>query len=121
MGTRGLTGLTGGHLARFTPRRVVAAQKCLGTLDGGLRVVAVRDAAAPAPQAHLIAPYRPRYSLDQRTAGQYLRGLGTPGDGHIPCLLRDSEGHCTAAQSHVSPLGNRHLALTIHTPHCQWG
>ena len=49
-----------------------------GTLGGGLSVVAVRGAAAPAPQAHLTAPYRPRYSLDQRTAGQYLGGLGTP-------------------------------------------
>ena len=46
--------------------------------------MAVKGAAAPAPQAHLPAPYRPRYSLDQRTAGQYLGGLGTPGDGHVP-------------------------------------
>ena len=33
------------------------------------------------PQAtadpHITAPYRPRYSLDQRAAGQYLGGLGT--------------------------------------------
>ena len=36
-----------------------------------LSVVAVRGEAAPAPQAHRTAPYRPRYSLDQRTAGQY--------------------------------------------------
>ena len=44
---------------------------------GGLGVVAVRGEAAPGPQAHLTAPYRPRYSPDQRTAGQYLGGLGT--------------------------------------------
>ena len=30
------------------------------TLGGGLDVVAVRDEAAPAPQAHRTAPYRPR-------------------------------------------------------------
>ena len=61
-----------GHLARDPPRRVVVAEKRSGTLqDGGLDVVAVRGEAAPAPQAHRTAPYRPRYSLDQRTAGQY--------------------------------------------------
>ena len=38
----------------------------------------MRGEAAPAPQAHRTAPYRPRYSLDQRTAGRYLGGLGTP-------------------------------------------
>ena len=59
------------HLARDPPRRVVVAEKRSGTLGGGLDVVAVRGEAAPAPQAHRTAPYRPRYSLDQRTAGQY--------------------------------------------------
>ena len=67
-----------GHLARDPPRHVVVAEKRSGTLGGGLSVVAVRGEAAPAPQAHRTAPYRPRYSLDQRTAGQYLGGLGTP-------------------------------------------
>ena len=47
------------------------------TLGGRLDVVAVSGEAAPAPQAHCTAPYRPRCSLDQRTAGQYLGGLGT--------------------------------------------
>ena len=75
------------HLARFTPRRVVVAEGRLGTLGGGLDVVAVRGEAAPGPQGHLTAPYWPRYSLDQRTAGRYLRGLGTPGDGHVPPRL----------------------------------
>ena len=45
---------------------------------GGLDVVPVRGEAAPAPQAHRTAPYRPRCSLDQRTACQYLGRLGTP-------------------------------------------
>ena len=56
-------GLTGGHLARFTPRRLVVAEERSGTLGGGLSVVAVRGEAAPGPQAHLTAPYQPRYSL----------------------------------------------------------
>ena len=80
----GTLGLTGGHLARFTPRRVAVAEKRSGTLGGGLSVAAVRGEAAPGPQARITAPYRPRCSLDQRTAGRYLGGLGTPGDG---CLL----------------------------------
>ena len=67
-----------GHLARDPPRRLVVAEERSGTLGGGLDVVAVRGEAALAPQAHRTAPYRPRYSLDQRTAGQYLGGLGTP-------------------------------------------
>ena len=60
-----------GHLARDPLRRLVVAEERPGTLGGGLDVVAVRGEAAPAPQAHRTAPYRPRYSLDQRTAGQY--------------------------------------------------
>ena len=76
-----------GHLDRYPLRGVVVAQERPGTLGGGLDVVAVRGEAAPAPQAHRTAPYRPRYSLDQRTAGQYLGGLGTPGDGHVPTRL----------------------------------
>ena len=60
-----------GHLDRYPLRGVVVAQERPGTLGGGLDVVAVRGEAAPAPQAHRTAPYRPRYSLDQRTAGQY--------------------------------------------------
>ena len=71
------------HLARDPPHRVVVAEKRSGTLGGGLSVVAVRGEAA-----HLTAFYRPRYSLDQRTAGQYLGGLGTPGDGHVPTQPR---------------------------------
>ena len=59
------------HLDRDPLRRVVVAEERPGTLGGGLSVVAVRGEAAPAPQAHRTAPYRPRYSLDQRTAGQY--------------------------------------------------
>ena len=59
------------HLARDPLRRLVVAEERSGTLGGGLDVVAVRGEAAPAPQAHRTAPYRPRYSLDQRTAGQY--------------------------------------------------
>ena len=66
------------HLARDPLRGLVVAQERSGTLGGGLDVVAVRGEAAPAPQAHRTAPYRPRYSLDQRTAGQYLGRLGTP-------------------------------------------
>ena len=58
-------------------RGLVVAQERPGTLGGGLDVVAARGEAAPVPQAHRTAPYRPRYSLDQRTAGQYLGGLGT--------------------------------------------
>ena len=58
-----------GHLDRYPLRGVVVAQERPGTLGGGLDVVAVRGEAAPAPQAHRTAPYRPRYSLDQRTAG----------------------------------------------------
>ena len=54
------------------------AEKRSGTLGGGLSVAAVRGEAAPGPQARITAPYRPRCSLDQRTAGQYLGGLGTP-------------------------------------------
>ena len=69
------------HLARDPPRRVVVAEKRLGTLGGGLDVVAVRGEAAPAPQAHRTAPYRSRCSLDQRAAGQDLGGLGTPRRG----------------------------------------
>ena len=64
-------GLLWGNLARDPPRRLVVAEERSGTLGGGLDVVAVRGEAAPAPQAHRTAPYRPRYSLDQRTAGQY--------------------------------------------------
>ena len=60
-----------GHLDRYPLRGVVVAQERPGTLGGGLDVVAVRGEAAPTPQAHRTAPYRPRYSLDQRTAGQY--------------------------------------------------
>ena len=66
-----------GHLARDPPRHVLVAEKRSGTLGGGLGVVAVRGEAAPGPQAHLTAPCRPCCSLDQRTAGQYLGGLGT--------------------------------------------
>ena len=66
------------HLDRFPPRCVVVAEERPGTLGGGLSVVAARGEAAPGPQAHLTAPYRFRYSLDQRTAGQFLGGLGTP-------------------------------------------
>ena len=80
-------GLLWGNLARDPPSRLVVAEERSGTLGGGLSVVAVRGAAALAPQAHLSAPYRPRYSLDQRTAGQYLGGLGTPEDGHVPTRL----------------------------------
>ena len=63
--------------------------QCAGTLGGGLSVVAVRGEAAPGlrlpcMQAHLTAPFQPRYSLDQRTAGQYLSRLSTPGDRHMP-------------------------------------
>ena len=54
-----------------TPRGLVFAEKRSGALGGGLSVVALGGAAAPAPQAHLTAPYRPHCSLDQRTAGQY--------------------------------------------------
>ena len=71
-------GLTGGHLARNPPRRVVVAEERPGTLGGGLSVVAVRGAAAPAPQAHLTAPYWPRYSLDQRAAAGTLAGSVPP-------------------------------------------
>ena len=66
------------HLARDPLRHVVVAEERSGTPGGGLDVVAVRGEAAPTPQAHRTAPYRPRYSLDQRAAGQYLGGLGTP-------------------------------------------
>ena len=59
-----------GHLDRFPLRRLVVAEERPGTLGGGLDVVAVRGEAAPTPQAHRTAPYRPRYSPDQRTAGQ---------------------------------------------------
>ena len=76
------------HLARDPPRHVVVAEERSGTLGGGLSVVAVRGEAAPGPPAHLTAPYRSRCSLDQRTAGQYLGGLGTPGDGHVPTRPR---------------------------------
>ena len=69
------------HAALFLRR------KRPGTLGGELSVVAVRGAETPALQAHLTAPYRPRYSLDQRTAGRYLGGLGNPGDGHVPTRL----------------------------------
>ena len=48
-----------GHLDRFPPRRLVVAEERPGTLGGGLDVVAVRGEAAPAPQAHRTAPYRP--------------------------------------------------------------
>ncbi len=54
---------------------MVVAEERPGTLGGGLDVVAVRGEAAPTPQARRTAPYRPRYSLDQRAAGQY-RWLG---------------------------------------------
>ena len=69
-----------GHLDRYPLRRVVVAEERPGTLGGGLDVVAVRGEAAPTPQAHRTAPYRPRYSLDQRTAGQYRwrADAGTP-------------------------------------------
>ena len=60
-----------GHLARDPLRGLVVAKERLGTLGGGLGVVAVRGEVAPAPQAHRTAPYWPCYSLDQRTAGQY--------------------------------------------------
>ena len=73
-----MCGLMWDHLDRYLLRRVVVAEERPGTLGGGLSTVAVGGAAAPAPQAHLTAPYRPRYSLDQRTAGQYLGRLGTP-------------------------------------------
>ena len=53
-----------GHLDRYPLRGVVVAQERPGTLGGGLDVVAVRGEAAPTPQAHRTAPYRPRYSLD---------------------------------------------------------
>ena len=68
------------HLARDPPRPVVVAEERSGTLGGGLDVVAVGGEAAPTPQAHRTAPYRPRYSLDQRTAGQYRwrADAGTP-------------------------------------------
>ena len=59
------------HLAWDPLRGLVVAQERSGTLGGGLDVVAVRGEAAPAPQAHRTAPYRPRCSLDQRTAGKY--------------------------------------------------
>ena len=59
------------HLARDPPRHVVVAEERSGTLGGGLDVEAVRGEAALAQQVHRTAPYRPRYSLDQRTAGQY--------------------------------------------------
>jgi hypothetical protein len=53
-----------GHLDRYPLRGVVVAQERPGTLGGWLDVVAVRGEAAPTPQAHHTAPYRPRYSLD---------------------------------------------------------
>ena len=53
-----------GDLDRYPLRGVVVAQERPGTLGGGLDVVAVRGEAAPTPQAHRTAPYRPRYSLD---------------------------------------------------------
>ena len=65
-----------GHLDRYPLRGVVVAQERPGTLGGGLDVVAVGGEAAPTPQARRTAPYRPRYSLDQRAAGQY-RWLGS--------------------------------------------
>ena len=69
------------HLARDPRRRtawLIVAEKPSGTLGSGLSVVAVGGEAAPGPQAHRTAPYRPRCSLDQRTTGQYLGRLGTP-------------------------------------------
>ena len=74
-----------------TPRRVVVAEGRSGTLGGGLDVVAVRGEAAPVPQAHRTAPYRPRYSLDQRAAGQYRwrADAGTP----VAECIRKSELH----------------------------
>ena len=67
-----------------TPHHVVVAEGRSGVLGSGLSVVAVRGAAAPAPQAHLTAPYWPCYSLDQQTMGWYLGGLSTPSNGLIP-------------------------------------
>ena len=61
-----LWGRLRGHLDRFPLRRLVVAEERPGTLGGGLDVVAVRGEAAPTPQARRTAPYRPRYSLDQR-------------------------------------------------------
>ena len=80
-----------GHLDRFPLRRLVVAEERPGTLGGGLDVVAVRGEAAPTPQAHRTAPYRPRYSLDQRTAGQYRwrADAGTP----VAECIRKSEPH----------------------------
>ena len=59
------------YLAQPFTRRA----KCIGCEGCG------GSAAAPAPQAHLTAPYWPRCSLDQRAAGRYLCGLGIPVDG----------------------------------------
>ena len=64
LGCGSAVGRLWGHLDRYPLRGVVVAQERPGTLGGGLDVVAVRGEAAPAPQAHLTAPYRPRCSLD---------------------------------------------------------
>ena len=77
-----------GHLDRFPLRRLVVAEERPGTLGGGLDVVAVRGEAAPGPQAHLTAPYRPCYSLDQRTAGRTPKGQSAiPLEVHVRALL----------------------------------
>ena len=67
-----------------TLRRMVVAEGWPQILGGGLSVVAVRGAAAPAPQAHLTVPYWPCCSLDQQTAGWYLGRLSTPSNKHVP-------------------------------------
>ena len=59
------------HANLGRPQEGGCAAERSGTLGGGLDVVAVRGEAARSPQAHRTAPYRPRCSLDQRTAGQY--------------------------------------------------
>ena len=63
--------LAWGHLARFSPRRVVSPEEAIRDLMSGLSVVHGCEGCGwvPVLHAHLAAPCRPRYSLDQRAGG----------------------------------------------------